>query len=146
MSWKADNAACQRGFTLIELMIVVVILGILIAISMPLYQGYVEQSRRTEARTVLLETAQQLERCYSTYGAYDDSNCGLINAAGNLANDIESENGWYVISAANSTINETAFTLQAEAQRTQTNDDCDDFTIDQTGSRGVGEGTVDECW
>lgn len=137
--------ARQGAFTLIELMIAVVILGVLLAIAVPAYQGYVERSRRTEARTVLLDTAQRLERCYSTYGAYNDNNCDLING-GSLANDIESDGGWYVVSTANSTINAATFTLQAEAQDTQTNDDCDKFTINQAGTKGVGQGSVDACW
>lgn len=146
MPGKRTKSADQLGFTLIELMITVLILGILIAIAVPLYSQYVESARRTEARTLLLDTAQQLERCYSTYGAYDDANCGLIGGGGGLDSQIESENGHYVITPGNSNITATTFTLQADAQGIQTDDDCDNYTITQAGTRGVGEGDVDDCW
>ena len=60
------------GFTLIELMVVVVVIGILSAIAYPSYQEHVRQARRAEVATVLLENAQLLERHYTRQGADDE--------------------------------------------------------------------------
>lgn len=60
-----------RGFTLIEVMMVMVVIGILAAIALPSYQEHVRQARRAEVSAVLLENAQLLERHYTRYGAYD---------------------------------------------------------------------------
>ena len=62
-----------RGFTLIELMIVVAIIAIISAIAVPMYGNYVQKSRRTDAKAKLMEVAQSLERCFTQFSAYDDS-------------------------------------------------------------------------
>ncbi len=60
----------QRGFTLLELMIVVAIVGILASIAYPAYQDSVMKGRRAEARTALLELMQQQERYMTQRGTY----------------------------------------------------------------------------
>ena len=60
----------QNGFSLIELLIVIAIIGILAGIAYPNYQEYVARARRADAKTVLLENAQFLERFYTQNGTY----------------------------------------------------------------------------
>src|SRR6185369_10407130 len=70
----------QRGVTLMELMVVMVIIGILAAIAYPSYRAQVRRSNRTEARVALEQTAGALEKCYTRYMAYNDiANCPAAN-------------------------------------------------------------------
>ena len=68
-SRSAHRPSRPEGFTLVELMVVVAIATILFAIAVPSYITYVRQSRRTEARTAVLDLAGREERFFSTNGA-----------------------------------------------------------------------------
>lgn len=75
----------QRGMTLIELMIVVVILGIIAAIAIPGYQGYTKRARRSDATIALTKTANEQER-YFTECNYYAANPGTAKACGTINN------------------------------------------------------------
>ena len=63
---------CARGFTLIEVMIAVAIVGILVAVAFPAYNQSVRKSRRSDAKAALLDLAQREERYFSTTNQYTD--------------------------------------------------------------------------
>ena len=73
----------MRGVTLIELMVVVVIIGILVAIAYPGYQSQLQKTRRADGKTALLNAAQRLERCFTRYNTYADADCDV--AAGSCS-------------------------------------------------------------
>lgn len=136
-----------KGFTLIEIMIVVAIIGILSAIAYPSYQESVRKSRRADARAVLLEAAQFMERRYTEnltagYGVVT----ALPTTPTNLTQSPQEGAAFYVISFSVAPT-QAAFALQATPQGAQSSDKCGTLTLTNTGAKGQITGkTVDECW
>ena len=128
----------QRGFTLIEVMISVVIVGILLAIAIPNYSDYVKRGARTEAKTALLDIANKQEQFYVDNHQYTATLSNLGVAA-------TSETGLYSISVTTAS-SDTEFTVTATASSgiALKDDECKTFTITQTGAKGyTGSGP---CW
>lgn len=119
----------NKGFTLIEIMIVVVIIGIIAAIALPYYGEYVNKGKRAGAAAELTSAAHQLERCFTTQNSY--SGC-----------TVTPEDEHYTF---NSTINDQSYTLQAVP--TFTDAYCGTLTLEHTGERKSG-GSKDNsyCW
>ena len=69
----------SQGFSLIELLIAVAIIGILAAIAIPMYSDYVTRSRRADGQATLMQVAQELERCYTQFSKYNDNSCSVGN-------------------------------------------------------------------
>ena len=130
--------ADQVGFTLMELMIVVTVIGILAAIAYPSYTEYVRRSKRVDAQTELLEMAQFMERYYTENNSYVDAVLPVTESpkdAANKAYDIE-------FAAAPTA---SAYTLRAVPKNSMDGDGCGTLTLTSTGVKGAG-GTVSECW
>ena len=146
MSSKPGKKA--RGFTMIELMIVVAVIGILVAIAVPSYQSYVMRAQRANAKSALLQAAQWMERAATAQGKYPTGTTATVLTPLGL-NTVEGNR--YRVQLSNST--DTTYTLTARRDNpgANANDKCGDFTIDQAGVRGL-TGTpaptlsVTECW
>ncbi len=120
-----------KGFTLIELMIAVAIIGILAAIAYPSYNEYVRKAHRAEIAGILSEQAQNLERFYSKNGVYS-------------AAPITGTNDYYTVG---STLNAQDFTLTGTPKAgIMSNDKCGTFSITNTGARGNTVGATKDCW
>ena len=132
-----------RGFTLLELMIVVVIIAILAAIAIPAYGRYAFRAHRVDGQELLLRIATAQERYYSTNNAY-----GSLNDVG-FANP-NSEKGYYsaamVVSAAS-----TAFVATATGVGEQSKDVCGPLSIDNAGNKtpapaSASSNSNGSCW
>ncbi|MDE1927568.1 MAG: type IV pilin protein [Burkholderiales bacterium] len=138
---RRRRRGAARGFTLIELMVAVAVVGILAAIAYPSYLGQIQKSRRADARAALVAAAQALERFYSersTYAGATLGSSGVYPAA--------SQNGYYTLSITAQSA--AGFTLAATPTGNQASDACDVFTYDQTGTKGNSGGTLGaaSCW
>ena len=141
------------GFTLIELMVTIVVASILAAIAIPAYTSQIRKSRRTEARTALLDLASREERFNSTNSAYTSA---LANLGYTGAWPVKVGSGYYqitaVVCAAVTCVADTgtgaAFQLTAQPVAPQDKDTiCGSFTLDNIGTQQVtGTATAATCW
>ncbi len=142
----------MKGFSLIELMITVAIVGILAAIAYPSYVEHVNRSRREDAKATLLELAQWMERSYMLNLKYNqDSQGNLINLAQAntwLQTQIQNANISTYYTFAFNNIAGNAFTLSATPQGAQANDKCGTLTLNNLGQTGNlnAQLSAQECW
>lgn len=129
----------QSGFTLIEVMITVVVIGILASIAYPSYQEFVKRGNRTEGQAFLSEVAARQERYYAQNHAYI-TDIGKLN----LKNGDKSETGKYELSIA-ANAGDGGYTLTATQQFGDTA--CGNLTLTATGVKGVsGSKSAADCW
>lgn len=133
----------SRGFTLLELIIALVVVGILSAIALPAYQRYVQKAHRANARAALLQLAHWMERAATVQGSYPASTDVIPPAM------LVVEGGRYDLSLNDAT--STYFRFDAAPSGVQADDACGTFTLDSTGVRGAAGETEPsaaaiDCW
>lgn len=150
MTGVPHHAIRQFGFTLIELMIVIVIMGILAAIALPAYQEYVRKGKRAEVKATLLEAAQALERHYSLNSTYLKAD-GSGLAAVFPTQSPQSGNANYTI-AAEGTPTRSNYVLRATRAGSMAGDLCGEYQIDQANNQTLDQTGIqnpmplDACW
>jgi type IV pilus assembly protein PilE len=130
----------QSGFTLIEVMVAVVVVGILTAIALPAYSEFIKRAARGEARAILMENAQGMEQLFTLNNSYNNPPPTLKFPASPKSGTVK-----YNISIDAGL---TATTYRLKAVPAQTENKCGTYLIDNTGLRS-NEGNslpVAECW
>ena len=135
------KARSQGGFSLMELVIVVMIIGILAAIAYPRYQDYVLRGNRSEAMALLNEAAAREERYFAQNNTYTDD-VDKLNLGGYVG-----QLRFYRLEISD--VTGSTYTLTAVNEKApQTNDTkCESFVLNQAGAKSeTGTSTADDCW
>ena len=142
--------ASHAGFTLIELMVVVAIIGILLAIAVPSYRQYILRAGRSEAMTLLSRVATEQERFLYRFGRYsgsitaprstDPGTSGL--ALADSTREGAADDAYYTISL-DLAADTLSYVVSAEPVGAQAHDDCGRLTLSHTGEHGAAR---ERCW
>ncbi len=137
------NNLRARGFTLVELMIIVAIVGILASIAYPSYREYARKSARAEARAALLDASSRQEQYFLDNKSY-------TAALDDLAVQSATETGKYTIDVDDATADcpiSTCYALSATPVGPQAEDTkCMTLTINSSGIKSASGDTPTECW
>ena len=143
---RGQNAFAASGFTLIEVMIVVVLIAVLASLAIPSYQEFIVKARRTEAKELLYSAAQRQQQHFTQMNRY------TTDAVNELKVATTSTNGYYTLSIAaghSGSIN-SSYSMSATPATgsSQTSDAaCGIFTINSLSQRTVsGSQTLPPCW
>ena len=148
----------SAGFTLIEVMITVAIVGLLASIALPSYSSYIARSRRADARTQLVQVAQFMQRFYAANDAYNLDRAGngtLTQVPASLTVLPSDGTKLYDLAIPAGTLTATSYVIQMVpvVGGVMANDECGTFTLTSTGVRGVTVGGTagstalrDKCW
>lgn len=140
-AWRPPLAGRARGFTLIELMLVLSVLAILVVIAWPSYQEMIRRGNRTDAKAILMETAQFMERFYTTNATYavpGPTPLFTVSPKGATGTAVR-----YNISFSGTPPDALAYELQAVPANSQVGDVCGTLKIFNTGAQTP---STPGCW
>ena len=135
----------SSGFSLLELIIVVAIVGIVSAVAIPSYLDHIRKTRRGDAHAAMLALSNALERYYIDARSFEDA-----PSPGDLYSSkspVDGSETYYILTI---TSTRRTFTVKAEPKNNQADDKCGTLTLTRSGVKGV-EGAssgfdADICW
>lgn len=141
-----------RGFTLLELMIVVVIIAILASFAVPAYQRYGQRARRADGKELLMRVAAAQERFYTNFNRYATDPLSAATSLGMTT--LTSERGYYAITSANGPTGNTqsyVLTVTPVAGKAQAADQCGGLGLSSTGVKtpiatAMPQNSNGACW
>lgn len=157
-SSRSALAAKSHGFTLIEIMITVAIVGVLAAIALPSYASYIARARRADARTQLVQAGQFMQRFYVANDNYAQDRAGntvLSQFPASLKQSPADSTKLYDLVIPPASLTASGFEIQMVpvAGGIMGNDSCGSFSLTSTGVRSVVVGGLvdtgalrDSCW
>jgi type IV pilus assembly protein PilE len=132
----------KNGFTLIEVVVTILILGILTAIAIPSYSAYTHSAKRTDATRTMTIDAQALERCYTQ--AFTYAGCAQVSASA------PSAQSYYTVVVATTANSYTITATPANPGPQTTDSTCQTFTLNNAGTQGAQDNasstTTQTCW
>ena len=131
----------QRGVTLLELLIVIVVIGILVAVAYPSYTQQVQRTKRAECAGGLVQMASAMERDLSQNNTYSD-----IVGGGLFTDACPIDGGTATYDLTVQAFTASTYTLRATPVGGQVNDACGWLQLTNTGLKTAQNGTVDTCW
>lgn len=141
-----SGRATLRGFSLIELLTVLLIIGLLASLGWPSYRAYLQRSHRTQAAVALLQAQQFMERHYSVQGSY----LGAAGQPPSLPAGLQSVlvDGQTLYLLLIEKADAVSYQLRAEPQGAMLRDPCAALTLSHTGLKGRSGSTptAQECW
>jgi len=145
-----------RGFTLIEIMIVIAIVGILVAVAMPSYTSYIARANRADARTQLIQASLFMQKFYAANDSYktDRSGTTVSNAMpASLKNSPATGTALYTLNVQAANDADFELRMVPVSGGKMSTDKCGSFTINSAGAKNVwinnatGSAALrDECW
>lgn len=125
-----------KGFSLVELVVVMAIMGIIATIAIPSYQQFITKERRADAHNLLMSNAARLTKCFTLAGSYEND-CNLVST---------SKSGFYSLSSelTATTWKITALPISDNAQSKDSG--CQTMAIDHIGIKTATGDNVNSCW
>ncbi len=138
-----------RGFSLVELMVVLLIVAILAAVAVPAYRNHVRRAHQAQARVALLQAAQFMQRFYSTHDRFDrrseaSGSTEAIALPDSLQTVPASGAPSYRLSLRS--VDAASYVLAATPVGVMADDPCGTLTLSHTGIQGTTGERNDRCW